>query len=40
MNDLVKIIASNKKLIKFIKWKPKYNDLTKIVKSCIDWEKN
>jgi len=40
MNDLVKIIASNKKLIKFIKWKPKYNDLAKIVKSCIDWEKN
>jgi UDP-glucose 4-epimerase len=38
-NDLIKIIASNKKLIKFIKWKPKFNKLSKIVKSCIKWEK-
>ena len=38
-NDLVKIIASNNKLKKFIKWKPKFNSLSKIVKSCIDWEK-
>jgi UDP-glucose 4-epimerase len=38
-NDLVKIIASNKKLIKFVKWKPKFNNLEKIVKSCIKWEK-
>ena len=34
-----KIIASNKKLIRFIKWKPKFNNLSKIVKSCIKWEK-
>ena len=39
-NDLVKIIASNKKLIKFIKWKPKFNNLNEIVRSCIKWEKN
>ena len=38
-NDLIKIIASNNKLKKFIKWKPKFNNLSKIVKSCIDWEK-
>ncbi len=38
-NDLVKIIASNEKLIKFIKWTPKFNNLGKIVKSCISWEK-
>ena len=38
-NDLIKIIASNKKLKKFIKWKPKFNNLNKIVKSCIVWEK-
>ena len=38
-NDLVKIIASNNRLIKFIKWKPKFNNLNKIVKSCIQWEK-
>ena len=37
--DLVKIIASNKKLKKFIKWKPKFNNLDTIVKSCISWEK-
>ena len=38
-NDLVKIIASNTRLIKFIKWKPKFDNLGKIVKSCISWEK-
>ena len=38
-NDLVKIIASNKSLYKFIKWRPKFNNLSKIVKSCIVWEK-
>ena len=38
-NDLIKIIASNKKLIKFIKWRPKFNNLGKIVKSCIKWER-
>ena len=37
--DLVKIIASNNKLRKFIKWKPKFNNLDTIVKSCINWEK-
>ena len=38
-NDLIKIIASNTNLKKFIKWKPKFNSLGKIVKSCISWEK-
>ncbi len=38
-NDLIKIIASNKKLINFIKWKPKFNSLSKIIKSCLVWEK-
>ncbi len=37
--DLVKIIASNNKLKNFIKWKPKFNNLNTIVKSCINWEK-
>ena len=37
--DLVKIIASNNKLKKFIKWKPKFDNLNTIVKSCINWEK-
>jgi UDP-glucose 4-epimerase len=39
-DDLVKIIASNDKLKKFIKWKPKFSNLKKIVKSCIIWERN
>ena len=34
-----KIIADTTKLRKSIKWKPKYNNLSKIVKSCINWEK-
>ena len=38
-DDLIKIIASNNKLKKFIKWSPKFNNLRKIVKSCIVWEK-
>ena len=37
--DLVKIIAANNNLKKFIKWKPKFNNLNTIVKSCISWEK-
>ena len=37
--DLVKIIASNNKLMRFIRWKPKFNNLRKIVKSCLIWEK-
>jgi UDP-glucose 4-epimerase len=38
-NDLIKIIATNNKLKKFIKWRPKFNNLKIIVKSCINWEK-
>lgn len=37
--DLGKIIASNYKLKKFIKWRPKFDKLTLMVKSCIQWEK-
>ena len=38
--DMVKITANNNILKKFINWKPKYNKLSTIVKSCINWEKN
>ena len=31
--------ASNNKLMRFIRWKPKFNNLRKIVKSCLIWEK-
>ena len=37
--DMVKVISDNSKLKKFIKWKPKFNNLNKIVKSCITWER-
>ena len=37
--DMVKVTSDNLKLRKFIKWKPKFNNLSKIVKSCILWEK-
>lgn len=36
--DLGKIIASNTKLNNFIKWKPKFNSLSYMVKSSILWE--
>ena len=37
--DIVKIITSNNRLKNFINWKPRYNSLSKIVKSCLNWEK-
>ena len=39
LGDMEMIIANNKRLKKFIKWSPKYNRLSDIVKSCIFWEK-
>ena len=38
--DLVKIIASNDNLNKFINWRPKFNSLKKMVKSSLKWEKS
>jgi len=38
--DMEKIVALNKKLLKFIKWKPKYNKLNFLVKNSIKWEKS
>ena len=37
--DMEYIIANNKKIKKFLRWKPKKNNLNRIVKSCIKWEK-
>ena len=37
--DMAKITANSSKLKKFISWKPKYDNLDKIVKSCLYWEK-
>ena len=37
--DIESSIANNSNLKNFIKWKPKYNKLSYLVKSSIDWEK-
>jgi UDP-glucose 4-epimerase len=37
--DMEMLIANNKRLKKFINWKPKYDKLSDIVRSCILWEK-
>ena len=36
--DIVEMVSNTKKLKKFLKWKPKFYDLKKMVKSSIDWE--
>ena len=36
--DMAKITANSSKLQKYINWKPKFNNLNLIVKSCIKWE--
>jgi len=37
--DIIVSVANPKRLIKFIKWKPKYNNLSHIVKSSLKWYK-
>jgi len=37
--DMVKIVARNSRLLKFIKWGPKYNKLNFLVKSSLKWER-
>ena len=36
--DVEKLIAETSKIMKYIKWKPKYNDLNKIISSSVKWE--
>ena len=36
--DIAKIYANTKKFQKILKWKPKYNNINKIIKSAIKWE--
>ena len=38
--DMESLISNNKYLKKLIIWKPKYDNLKTIVRSCIRWEKN
>ena len=38
-SDIIISIADPKELIKFTKWKPKFDNLTYIVKSSLNWYK-
>jgi UDP-glucose 4-epimerase len=37
--DIGQIYSNTKKLSQLLKWKPKYNDMSVIIKSAIKWEK-
>ena len=37
--DVAEVYANTKKFKKLLKWKPKYNNINKIIKSAIKWEK-
>ena len=36
--DVERLISDTSKLLKYIKWQPKYNDLKEIINSSIKWE--
>ncbi len=36
--DVEQLIADTSKILKYIDWSPKYNDLSKIINSSIKWE--
>ena len=38
-NDIEKSVANIKKLKKYFKWKPKYNNLRVILKTSLEWER-
>ena len=37
--DIAQVYSNTKEFIKLLKWKPKHNDINKIIKSAINWEK-
>ena len=37
--DIAQVYADTKKFKKILKWKPKYNNIKKIILSAIRWEK-
>jgi len=39
IGDMEEIVADVKKLNLYLKWKPKFNNLDKIITNCIEWEK-
>ena len=38
--DIAQVYADTKKFQKNLRWKPKYNNINKIIKSAIKWEKS
>ncbi|OCW82001.1 hypothetical protein AKH20_03920, partial [Pelagibacteraceae bacterium GOM-A3] len=36
--DVAQIYADTRKFKKILKWKPRYNNINKIIKSAIKWE--
>jgi UDP-glucose 4-epimerase len=37
--DIAQVYSNTKKLNQLLQWKPKYNNMNKIIKSAINWEK-
>ena len=37
--DIAQVYSNTKKLKQLLQWKPKYNNMNKIIKSAINWEK-
>mgnify|MGYP001270776084 FL=1 len=37
--DIAQVFSNTKKIQNLFKWKPKYNNMNKIIKSAINWEK-
>ena len=37
--DIAEVYSDTKKLYKILKWKPKFNNIKKIIESSITWEK-
>ena len=37
--DIAQVYSDTKKFKKLLNWKPKYNNINKIIKSAINWEK-
>ena len=37
--DIAQVFSNTKKIQNLFKWKPKYNNINKIIKSAINWEK-
>ena len=37
--DISQVFSDTKKFNEILKWKPKYNNINKIIRSAINWER-